>query len=137
LVTRASSTDLAGQTHHDSDEEEIYHRQARDLEILDLGETLGELLEVEAEGDEEEFNWTRLIKTFLDFGDEDDDDIEQIVWTPPRKRTITFADNVRKDVDENIVQRARERDEDHGMDGWMDGAAYLAFLGVRAIGGFF
>ena len=26
LVTRASSTDLVGQTHHDSDEEEVYHR---------------------------------------------------------------------------------------------------------------
>jgi hypothetical protein len=126
-----------GQTHHDSDDEDVYHRHTRDLEILDLGETLGELLEEEVEEDEEEFNWTRWIKAFLDFGDEADDGIEQMVWTPPRKRTITFADNVRGDVDENIVQRARERDEDHGMDGWMDGAAYLAFLGVRAIGGFF
>jgi hypothetical protein len=98
---------------------------------------LEELREEEAEEEGDEFNWTRWIRAFMDFGDDDDDDIEQMVWTPPRRRTITFADSVRKDVDETVVQRARERDEDHGLDGWMDGAAYLAFLGVRAIGGFF
>ena len=137
MVTRASSTDLVGQGRPESDEDEVYHRHARDLEILDSGETLEELREEEAEEDKDEFNWTRWVKALMEFGGDDDDDIEQMVWTPPRRRTVAFADNVRKDVDENVVQRARERDEDHGMDGWMDGAAYLAFLGVRAIGGFF
>ena len=137
LVTRASSTDLVGQGRPESDDEEVYHRHARDLEILDLGETLHELREEETEDEGDEFNWTRWVKAFMDFGDDDDDNLEHRVWTPPKRRTITFADSVRKDVEESVVQRARERDEDHGLDGWMDGAAYLAFLGVRAIGGFF
>ena len=139
LVSRASSTDLAGQKRppEESDNEEedgLYHRHTRDLEILDIGETLHEhITEEEAEEEEEEFNWARWVKTFMDFG-EDDDDLE---WKyPPRRRIVAFADGV-KNVDEGVIQRVRERDEEHGMDGWMDGAAYLAFLGVRALGGFF
>jgi hypothetical protein len=137
LVSRASSTDLAGQKHlaDDEDIEEdddgIYHRHTRDLEILDIGETIHEETREEEDG---EFNWTRWIGTFMDFGEETDDEVE---WKPPRRRIVAFVDRPGEDIDEGVVQRARERDEEHGMDGWMDGAAYLAFLGVRALGGFF
>lgn len=78
------------------------------------------------------------MRKFMDFGeDSDEDEIEWEVPSPTRKRMVSFADVPRQDVDESVVQRARERDEEHGLDGWMDGAAYLAFLGVRAFGGFF
>jgi hypothetical protein len=134
LVSRASSTDLVGQSHWEEEEEEededgIFHRHARDLEILDFGET------GEREEEEEEFNWTRWVKTFMDFGEESE--TEEVEWNVPRRRTVAFVDVPRKGVDEGVVQRARERDEEHGMDGWMDCAAYLAFLGIRAVGGFF
>ena len=56
---------------------------------------------------------------------------------PSAAGVVAFEDRLGENVDEGVVQRARERDEEHGMDGWMDGAAYLAFLGVRALGGFF
>jgi hypothetical protein len=135
LVSRASSTDLVGQTRlEESDtEDEMYHRHTRDLEILDIGETL--LEELQEEDTEEEFNWTRWVRTFMDFGEESD--VEEMEWKPPRRRTVAFVDGLGKRVDESVVQRARERDEEHGLDGWMDGAAYLAFLSVRALGGFF
>lgn len=138
LVSRASSTDLVGQTRledSDDDEDDIYHRHTRDLEILDMGETLLDTREEHEEG-EEEFNWTRWVRTFMDFGEESDG--EEMEWRPPRRRTVAFAEGtMKKKIDEGVVQRARERDEEHGLDGWMDGAAYLAFLGVRALGGFF
>ena len=71
----------------------------------------------------------------MDFGEESDD--EEIEWNhPPRRKIVAFAPGA-NDIDNEVIQRARERDEEHGMDGWMDGAAYLAFLGVRALGGFF
>ena len=135
LVSRASSINLAVQKHLPDDEEEdgIYHRHTRDLEILDLGETA--LEDTREEEEEDEFNWNRWIRTFMEFGEETDD--EEVEWKPPRRRVVAFADRPGKDIDEEVVQRARERDEEHGMDGWMDGAAYLAFLGVRALGGFF
>lgn len=148
LVSRASSTDLASQQifHVASDDEgeaseeedEMYHRHTRDLEILDIGETLHEDIGGEEAEEEEEFNWTRWVKTFMDFGEEsDDDDHEQWRKEVPRRRTVAFVETgMRKEVDEAVVQRARERDEEHGLDGWMDGAAYLAFLGVRALGRF-
>ena len=131
LVSRASSTDLVGQSHWEEEEEEdeeagIFYRHARDLEILDFGE-MGEREEEE----EEEFNWTRWVNSFMDFGEESE--MEEVEWNVPRRRTVAFVDVPRK----GVVQRARERDEEHGMDGWMDGAAYLAFLGIRAVGGFF
>ena len=136
LVSRASSTDLVGHVDLDSDEEYgIYHRHARDLEILELGTTL---YDVDKEPEqEEEYNWNTWIKAFLEFGEESDD--ENGEWKPPRRRTVAFVDMPGKgrEVDENTVQRVRERDDEHGMDGWMDGAVYLAFLGVRALGGFF
>lgn len=142
LVSRASSTDLIGRQlslDDDEDDEEkegLYHRHTRDLEIMDMGETfLGESSEEELE-EEEEVNLAGWIRTFMEFWDESDYD-EDINWEPPRRRMVSFADGVGEDVDEGIVQRARERDEEHGMDGWMDGAAYLAFLGARAFGGFF
>ena len=150
-MSRASSTDLASQQvfHVASDDEEeggqeeeeggMYHRHTRDLEILDIGETLHEDVRAEEAEEEEEFNWTRWVKTFMDFGEESDDDDGQ-EWRKevPRRRTVAFAETSlgRKRVDEAVVQRARERDEEHGLDGWMDGAAYLAFLGVRALGMF-
>lgn len=141
LVTRASSTDLTGlaqrvlrHDHEDSgDDDPLYHRYTRDLEILDVGEALYGDLDGEEE-EEEGYNWTKWVKTFMDFGDESDDELE---WEkPPRHKSVTF-DVPKKDVDENIVARARERDDEHGLDGWMDGAAYLGFLGVRALGAFF
>ena len=154
LVSRASSTDLASQqvfhVAHDEDDVEgeeeeedggMYHRHTRDLEILDIGETLHEDIggeETEEEG-EEEFNWTRWVKTFMDFGEESDDDDDGVQWRKevPRRRTVAFVETgMSREVDEAVVQRARERDEEHGLDGWMDGAAYLAFLGVRALGVF-
>lgn len=142
LVSRASSTDLIGRQlslDDDEDDEEkegLYHRHTRDLEIMDMGETfLGESSEEELE-EEEEVNLAGWIRTFMEFWDESDYD-EDINWEPPRRRMVSFADGVGEDVDERNVQRARERDEEHGMDGWMDGAAYLAFLGARAFGGFF
>ena len=109
---------------------------------MDIGETVHE--DVGAEEDEEEeegeeFNWTHWVKTFMDFGEEsDDDDGQQWRKELPRRRTVAFAETTigRTKVDEAVVQRARERDEEHGLDGWMDGAAYLAFLGVRALGMF-
>ena len=141
-MTRASSTDLASQQvfhmSSDKDDEEVglYHRHTRDLEILDIGETLHDDLVVEEADAEEEFNWTRWVRTFMDFGEETDDDEE---WRkePPRRRTVAFVETkAGQEADEAVVQRARERDEEHGLDGWMDGAAYLVFLGVRALGMF-
>ena len=138
LVSRASSTDLAGQKHLPDDEDDdedgdgIYHRHTRDLETLDIGETIHEDTKEEDDGG---FDWTRWIGTFMDFGEETDD--EDVEWKLPRRRVVVFADGQGKNIEEVVIQRTRERDEEHGMDGWMDGAAYLAFLGVRALGGFF
>jgi len=126
LVSRASSTDLAGDGHESDEEDVLYHQHTRDLEILDMS--------VSQYDDEEEFNWSKLVRAFMDFGEESDDD-DEAEWKP-RRRTVAFAEGV-KSFDGTVVQRARERDEEHGLDGWMDGAAYLALLGARAIGGFF
>jgi hypothetical protein len=142
LVTRASSTDLVGQQlsyDEGEDEEEkegLYHRHTRDLEIMDIGETVFEESSEEEQENEEGINLKRWIRNFMEFWEDSDHD-EDIEWTPPRRRMVAFADVVGADVDDETVQRARERDEEHGMDGWMDGAAFLAFLGARAFGGFF
>jgi Protein of unknown function (DUF3984) len=142
LVSRASSTDLIGQqVSQDDDEdeeesEELYHRHTRDLEIMDICETFLEESSEEEQEEEAELNLAGWIRTFMEFWEESDYD-EDIKWEPPRRRMVAFADGVGEDVDDGVVQRARERDEEHGMDGWMDGAAYLAFLGARAFGGFF
>jgi len=153
-VSRASSTDLVVKNVVDDDYEEeeeeqeeqenvLYHRHTRDLEIFEIGVNyLGEEDDEEADpsGDGERVNWLWWwMRKFMDFGEDSDED--EIEWEVPppstRKRMVSFADVPRRDVDESVVQRARERDEEHGLDGWMDGAAYLAFLGVRAFGGFF
>jgi hypothetical protein len=104
------------------------------LEILDIGETMNEEIQEDSE-EQKEIDWPRWVRTFMDFGEESES--EEIEWKTPRRRTVAFADPPQKDIDERVVQRARERDEEHGMDGWMDGAAYLGFLGIRAIGGLF
>jgi Protein of unknown function (DUF3984) len=138
LVTRASSTDLVAQGHLDLDgEDTIYHRHTKELEILELGERF--FAENEEEHDpNEEFNWSSWIQAFLESGEESDDDTE-VEWKPVRRRIVAFEDVPERgsDVSDEIARRARERDEEHGLDGWMDGAAYLAFLGVRALGGMF
>ena len=93
LVSRASSTDLAGQKYlpdkedEEEDDDEIYHRHTRDLEILDMGERIHEDT---SEQEDEEFNWTRWITTFMDFGEETDDD--ELEWKSPRRRMVAFAD---------------------------------------------
>jgi Protein of unknown function (DUF3984) len=130
LVSRASSTDLAGDGHESDEEDVLYHQHTRDLEILDMSVSQYD----DEQDDEEEFNWSKLVRAFMDFGEESDDD-DEAEWKP-RRRTVAFAEGV-KSFDGTVVQRARERDEEHGLDGWMDGAAYLALLGARAIGGFF
>lgn len=135
LVSRASSTDLVA-LNEPEDDEEMYHRYSRDLEIFEIGATYldDEDEEIGADGGQK-VNWWRWVRTFMEFGEEDDE--EEIEWEIPKKnKSVSFAEGT-KGVDESVVQRARERDEEHGLDGWMDGAAYLAFLGVRAFGGFF
>jgi hypothetical protein len=134
LVSRASSTDLLA-LNEPENEEEMYHRYSRDLEIFDIGATYleEEIEEEEEDGEGKSVNWWRWVRTFMEFGEETDDEIE---WEIPRRKSVSFAAGT-KNMDGSVVQRARERDEEHGLDGWMDGAAYLAFLGVRAFGGFF
>jgi Protein of unknown function (DUF3984) len=125
LVSRASSTDIVAQTHlEDYEEEDLFHRHTADLEILDIGEMLHEYPE-----ESEQVNWTKWIRTFMEFGDESED--EEIEILTRRKRTVSFVDG-EGEVTSAVVQRARERDEEHGLDGWMDGAAYLTFLAVHA-----
>jgi len=144
LVSRASSTDVkdlprdAGiEDEHDGGETFV-----GDFEALGVEDTVhGHLIDdYEAEDlDAGISTWLSWFRAMIELGDEEDEDEELNRWTPPpKRRVVAFAESsLARKFDDGIAERARERDEDHGLDGWMDGAAYLAFLGLRAMEGFF
>jgi Protein of unknown function (DUF3984) len=141
LVSRASSTtDLA--SYREEEEEEISDqetvregypaRQLRDAEILDLEREV-----LDDEDEEDGSDWMIWMTRFLEFDDEDEEELhlheERTQWRTRRVRVI----DPKEGDDANTLRRTQERDEEHGLDGWMDGAASLAFLSVRAFGGLF
>jgi dipeptidyl aminopeptidase/acylaminoacyl peptidase len=132
LVSRASSTDVKALDLVDAEDE------VADLAVFE-GDHQG-VLDDQEDVDESVTTWLSWFRAMIEIAQDEDEEEEERVWTPPKRRAVSFAtDGVvgGKSVDEGIVERARERDEEHGLDGWMDGAAYLAFLGARALGGFF
>jgi Protein of unknown function (DUF3984) len=136
LVSRASSTDIKGLNMVETEDDGATF--VADLAVFE-GDGHQGVLDDQDDVDEGVTTWLSWFRAMIEIA-EDEDEEEERVWTPPKRRAVSFAaDNVvgGKTVDEGIVERARERDEEHGLDGWMDGAAYLAFLGVRALGGFF
>lgn len=144
LVSRASSTDIKHLPREDAgdieSEDERGETFVGDLEVLDIqGRVHGHLLDDQDEGDAGVTTWLSWFRAMIEIAEEEEEEEEvERTWTPPKKRVVAFVDGVpARKVDEGVVERARERDEEHGLDGWMDGAAYLAFLGVRAFGGFF
>ena len=123
------------------DEDDGAETSVRDLEVLAIEDTVhGHLLDGDEaeELDVEVSTWLSWFQALIEIGNEEEEE-DQNSWTPPpKRRVVAFAEtSLAMKVDEGVVERARERDEDHGLDGSMDGAAYLAFLGVRAMGGFF
>ena len=145
LVSRASSTDIKDLPRDTGveDENDGGETFVGDFEALDVEDTVhGHLLDdYEAEDlDAGISTWLSWFRAMIELGEEEDEeDEEQNRWTPtPKRRVVAFAESsLARKVDEGIAERARERDEEHGLDGWMDGAAYLAFLGLRVMEGFF